>query len=497
MYETNGLTAILYGILDAGAGVATGIVGFPVTSLINKLRPIWRASANEKIGLDLALGAAASGVRSVFVTKHVGLNVASDSLVTAATHRIGAGLVVIAGDDPGAKLSQNEQDSRYYGKIAEIPVIEPHGTQNAYEGVTEAFKVSEQLSVPIIVRITDRLLKKQGTVERAFLDRPLGKKIQKDVWELTHLGRHQYFLKRVYPQVLQFAETTGLNEEEGSGALGVISAGYASVLVEDALCGREDVAHLELGVTNPLCERRIAVFLKEHNRVLVVEEGAPFVEESIRGRVLGKLSGHVPRFGELTSADVERALTYFEADYITQKFAIETLQSRGYTGEICADCPFLPFYHALVRLDAMIAGDMGCTIRTANPPFKLIDVAYSLGSAIGVACGFEQGGLAVLGDCAFLHSGVEALISAIVFKHNVKAFVLENRVSAITGGQSTPAVSDLVATICRNYGVPYTIVEAQDMDDVSLQNLLRAVSNSTGTIVVVLKAACPKHCGCL
>jgi indolepyruvate ferredoxin oxidoreductase alpha subunit len=497
MFETNGLTAILYGILDAGAGVATGIVGFPVTSLINKLRPIWRTTANEKIGLDLALGAAASGVRSVFVTKHVGLNVASDSLITAATHSIGAGLVVIAGDDPGAKLSQNEQDSRYYGKIAEIPVIEPHGTQNAYRGIMEAFRVSEQLSVPIIVRITDRLLRNEGTVERAFFDRPLGKKIQQDIWQLTHLGRHQYFLKRVYPQMLQFAETTGLNEEKGNGALGIISAGYASVLVEDALYGRDDVAHLKLGIANPLCERKIALFVKEHNRVLVVEEGAPFVEESIRGRVLGKLSGHVPRFGELTSADVERALTYFEADYITQKFTVETLQSRGYTGEICDDCPFLPFYRALVRLDTMIAGDMGCTIRTANPPLKLIDVAYSLGSAIGVACGFEQGGLAVLGDCAFLHSGVEALISAIVFKHNVKAFVLENRVSAITGGQSTPAVSDLVAALCRNYGAPYTIVEAQEMDDVSLWDLVHAVSNSTGTSVVVLKATCPKYDGCL
>ncbi|MGZ4891833.1 MAG: thiamine pyrophosphate-dependent enzyme [Halobacteriota archaeon] len=493
MFKTDGLNALTYGIFDAGVGVATGVVGFPVTKIIENLRPIWIPVANEKVGIDLALGAAASGTRSVLVTKHVGLNVASDSLITAATHGVGAGLVVIAGDDPGAKLSQNEQDSRYYGKIAEIPVMDPHSARNAYDCMLEAFELSALLSVPIIVRITGRLLSAQGVVERVPSAQSARKSIEKSIWSLTHLGRHQHLLRHTYPKMLQFAETTDLNEQDGAGAIGIISAGYASTLVDDAIQGRDDIAHLRLGIVNPLCERRIDSFLKDHDRVLVVEESSPLIEESIHAKVLGKLSGHVPRFGELTSNDVTQALTYIEADYISAKFDVETLETRRYTEDICDDCPFLPFYRALGKVDAMIAADMGCIIRTANPPFKLIDVAYSLGSAIGVASGFEQGGLAILGDYAFLHSGIAALTSAAVFKRNVKVFVLENRISAITGGQPTPEVSDLVGALCRNYGITYKLVDAADMNEMSFADLLRAVSNSTGTLVVVIRAACSKY----
>jgi len=493
MFKTDGLNALTWGIFDAGVGVATGVLGYPVTKFIDNLKPIWISTANEKVGLDLALGASASGTLSVFVAKHVGLNVAADSLITAATHGVGAGLVVIAGDDPGAKLSQNEQDSRYYGKLAEIPVMEPHSASNAYYCALRAFELSRQLSVPAIVRVTSRLLNMEGNIERALSESPRGRSVGKSVWDLTHLGRHQYLLKYKYPKMLEFAETTELTEETGTGVIGVVSTGYASAVVDDAIEGRGDVAHLRLGMVNPLCHRRIDSFLEEHSRVLVIEEGAPLVEESIRGKVLGKLSGHVPRFGELTSDDVNRALNYVEADYIATQFDVETLQNRQYMEEICEDCPFLPLYRALANVDIMIAGDMGCVIRTANPPLNLIDVAYSLGSAIGVASGFEHGGIAILGDFAFLHSGITALLSALVFKRNVKVFVLENRISAITGGQQTPEVSDLVSAICRNYGISYKIVNATETDEIVFENLVRATSNSTGALVVVVKASCPKY----
>ncbi|MGZ4908272.1 MAG: thiamine pyrophosphate-dependent enzyme [Halobacteriota archaeon] len=496
MFETDGLTATIYGFLDAGVGVATGVVGFPVTGVINKLKPIWKPALNEKVGLDIALGAAATGTRSAFISKHVGLNVASDSLLTAATHGIGAGLIIIAGDDPGASISQNEQDSRYYGKMAEIPVLEPHGVQHVYDSIITAFDVSEELSVPIIVRITDRLLKTGGTLERSPVKRVPSVRIRKDIWKLTHLGRHQQYLQKSYPQLVKFAETTVLTEEHGTGAVGIISAGYASVLVEETVEATDTIAHLKLGLTNPLCERRIATFLEEHQKVIVIEEGAPVIEEAIRGKVLGKLTGHLPRAGALTHEDVERALTYVEADYIAAKLRVETLESRGYIASICQDCPFLPFYHALGELETMVAGDMGCVIKTANPPLNLLDVAYSLGSAIGVATGFEHAGVAVLGDYAFLHSGIDGLLSAILFKQSVKVFVLENRVSAITGGQPTPEASDLINAICRNYGVIYKVVDAQSCSEAALNDLLQTVNNTTGMIVVVIKGTCQKYGAC-
>ncbi|MGZ4912279.1 MAG: thiamine pyrophosphate-dependent enzyme [Halobacteriota archaeon] len=495
MFETNGLTSMVYGLLDSNVGVATGVVGFPVTGLIDKLRPIWRAAINEKVGLDVALGASATGTRSAFISKHVGLNVASDSLITAATHGIGAGLIVVAGDDPGAHRSQNEQDSRYYGKMAEIPVIEPHGVQHMYDAIKEAYSVSEHLSVPVIVRITDRLLKMDGMLERSAAEPRPSVRSKKDIWELTLLGRHQYFHKYTYPEMVKFAETTVLNEESGTGALGIISTGYASVLVDETISDWGGIAHLKLGVANPLCERRIAMFLEEHQRVIFVEEGAPVIEEAVRGKVLGKYSGHLPHTGGLAHIDIERALHYIEADYISAKQDVETLESRGNRAHVCDNCPFLPFYRALDNLDVIVAGDMGCVIKTANPPLRLVDVAYSLGSAIGVATGFEQGGVAVLGDYAFLHGGIEALLSAILFKQSVKVVVLENKVSAITGGQPTPEVSDLISALCRNYGVFHKVVDAQHCSEAGFKNLLRMVSEITGVTVVVIKGTCQKYGG--
>jgi indolepyruvate ferredoxin oxidoreductase, alpha subunit len=493
MLKTDGLHSLTYGILDAGVGVATGIIGYPVTEIIENLKPIWISTANEKVALDLALGASASGTFSVFIAKHVGLNVAADSLITAATHGVGAGLVIVAGDDPGAKLSQNEQDSRYYGKLAEIPVFEPHGARNAYDCVLRAFNLSKQLSVPVILRVTSRLLSSEGYIERGPFELLCDKRIGKNVWNLTLLGRHQDLLKNKYPKMLELAETTELNEEVGKGVTGIISAGFASIVVDDAIERLGGVAHLKLGIVNPLCTRRVESFLNDHDRVLVIEEGAPLVEESIRGKVLGKLSGHVPRFGELTLEDVNRALNYVNADYISTQFDVETLDSRRSQEAICADCPFLPFYHALAKSDEMIAGDMGCVIRTASPPLNVIDVAYSLGSAIAVASGFEHGGIAVIGDFAFLHGGIVGLISALVFKRNVKVFVLENRISAITGGQQSPVISDLVGALCRNYGVSYKIVYATEMDEKSFEDLLRATNNSMGAYVVVVRGTCTKH----
>ncbi|HXY87969.1 MAG TPA: thiamine pyrophosphate-dependent enzyme [Candidatus Acidoferrales bacterium] len=489
----NGCEAIAYGTLDAGVNLATGVIGFPVTQLIRRLKLIWRDTANEKIAVEIALGASVSGVRSAFITKHVGLNVGSDPLITAATHTIAAGLVAIVGDDPGAKFSQNEQDSRYYGKIAEIPVIDPCTPWKAYDSIIEAFEMSDILKVPVIVRVTDRLLKMEEEFERVTPKVPEVKKIEKDVWELTFFGRHQYLMKYTYPKMQEFAERSDLHEEKGNGITGIISSGYASTIVENVIEGRKDITHFKLGIVNPICDRRINSFLKKTDRVLVVEEGGPFIEEAIGRKLLGKLSGHLPRFGEITHENVEKALQYVEADYLNLIFDVETTKSRGYLLTICDDCPFMPFYRALVEINVMIAGDIGCVIRSSNPPFNLIDAAYSLGSAIGVAAGFKDGGIAILGDYAFLHSGIESLVSAILYNYNVKVFVLENRISAITGGQPVPEMSDLIGAICRNYGVYYKILDAACTEQEKFKDNVQTLVDTKGVAVIVLKGRCPKY----
>lgn len=209
----NGLEAIVSGIIDSSVKKATGVPGYPITDLMealgdNNIRHEW--SINEKVALEMALGSSVCGKRCAVITKHVGMNILSDPLVTSAIHTIGAGVVIFAGDDPGIEKSQNEQDSRFYGSIAEVPVFDPGTTENAYLCVKEAFILSEKVRTPVIIRLTDRLLKSNGNFVRK--NEPYqSKKIDKNIWHLTMLGKHQRFHAESYPQMCKYAETSKLN----------------------------------------------------------------------------------------------------------------------------------------------------------------------------------------------------------------------------------------------------------------------------------------------
>jgi indolepyruvate ferredoxin oxidoreductase alpha subunit len=205
----NGLSAVVSALADSGVKIVTGVPGFPITDLMEalpaKINHEW--SVNEKVALEIALGSSVCGERSAVITKHVGMNILADPLVTSATHTIGAGVVIIAGDDPGVQKSQNEQDSRFYGLVAEAPVFDPSTPETCYLCIKEALLLSEKVRTPVIIRLTDRLLKKEGNITRKKSASNTALPLDKKIWRLTMRGKHQQFHRESFLKCVNMLKT--------------------------------------------------------------------------------------------------------------------------------------------------------------------------------------------------------------------------------------------------------------------------------------------------
>ncbi|MDW5549931.1 thiamine pyrophosphate-dependent enzyme [Methanosarcina sp.] len=478
--EYTGFQALYLAALDSDVSFITGVPGYPVTSLMELFLRITggritgdysaRWFTNEKVALETALGSSVSGRRTLVLVKHVGMNLLSDPLITSVTHTIGAGLVIIAGDDPGAKGSQNEQDSRWYGRIAEIAVFDPTSPDTAYRSLRRAYELSEETKTPVLLRVTAGLEKTKGKVNRLQKSSAPHPEFDREIWKKRMVEKHRLFHFRTYPLLEEEAENTDLNEVRkrtaentadgsvsGHGYLGIISSGFTSSIVEEILSKQNkfraevsypEVSHLSLGLVNPLPLEKIKDFLKSNQKVLVAEESEPFIEEQIRiaGKVYGKKTGHLP-YGQVRPEDLEFALEHIEEEILkledTTSLGAENKKRVG----ICDNCAYLPLYRFLSTLDVRIAGDMGCSVRSAPEPLVAVDVSFALGSAISVACGFEKKGIAVIGDFALAHSGILGLLSAANTGCNVLVLVLQNEVAAMTGGQAVPDLRKVVEAI--------------------------------------------------
>jgi len=508
--ECTGFEALYLAALDSDVSLITGVPGYPITSLMelflrkhgekepveaSKDKPRVSSSSaseiprdysamwltNEKVALEMALGASVSGRRALVLVKHVGMNLLSDPLITSTTHTIGAGLVIIAGDDPGVKGSQNEQDSRWYGRIAEVAVFDPANPNTAYRALRRAYELSEETRTPVILRVTADLKKSKGKLERLPEASTLHPEFYRTIWKKRMVEKHQFFHSVTYPLLEKEAEGTYLNEVRGKAAentdlnevkekatentgyasgkehekIGIISSGFASSIVEEILKKQikpqaedscPEISHLSLTLVNPLPLEKIKAFLKSNDKVLVVEESEPFIEEQIRiaGKVYGKKTGHLP-YGQVKPEDLEFALEHIGGE-IPKPAISAAFKARGRT-LICNDCPYLPLYHLLSKLDVRVAGDMGCSVLSAPEPIAAVDVSFALGSAISVACGFEKKGIAVIGDFALAHSGILGLLNAATTGCNVLVLVLHNEVAAMTGGQTVPDLRKVVEAI--------------------------------------------------
>ncbi|WP_135612039.1 thiamine pyrophosphate-dependent enzyme [Methanococcoides sp. AM1] len=496
--ELTGLEALYFALIDSKVEMVTGVAGFPVTAVMNyfeknlgsDIPTLWMT--NEKVALEAALGASISGKRALVLTKHVGMNVLSDPLVTAVTHTIGAGVVIIAGDDPGVRASQNEQDSRWYGEVAEVAVFDPSNPDAAYSSLTRAFELSESTKTPVIVRITDRLEKATGPVTRSDNFRKTEVTFDRSIWELTMRGKHQHFHINVQPLLVDEAENTSLTRSVKAGKTGIISSGYPSLLVDELLSEKQlEVSHLSLNVVSPPPIRKLRDFISDHEKVLVVEESEAFIEShiSICGNVLGKMTGHLP-YGRIEKEQIGFAIENFDKEKITEYTFIETIKGRG-SRSLCEDCLFMPVYRMLHDLNILIAGDMGCSIRSAPAPLEAVDVGFALGAAISTAIGFDKKSVAVIGDFGLSHSGIVGLINAIENKRDVLVMVLDNRTAAMTGGQSTPDLTDAVKALCDDV----TVFEFNDPEVAGsrigeLEELVRDKLSVKGVSVIYVRADC-------
>lgn len=505
--DSTGLEAIFLAAIDSDVELITAVAGFPITAVAEKFsrekgtskhRVHW--ITNEKSALETALGASVTGQRSMVLVKHVGMNVLSDPLMTAVLHTIGAGIVILAGDDPAALASQNEQDSRWYGKISELTVLDPATPEDAYNCVRRAFELSEEAKVPVIVRVTDRLEKSKGTFERMIEE--TGPVIQNEfdgsIWKLTMHGKHQRFHQESYPLLVKESETNPLNRITGPDKeIGIISSGYPAAIVDELISSSPEfsnLSNLTLNVVSPFPFGLVRKFVSEYTYILVIEESEDFIEShlNVLGNIRGKASGHVP-VGLVDKEHLEFAIRNIDKDTVTKYTEIQTIESRG-RKPICEKCPYMPLYHVLRELDVMVAGDMGCSIRTAPEPLGAVDTGFSLGGAISTACGFRKKGIAVIGDFGLAHSGIVGLINAVNSGFDVLVVILDNKVAAMTGGQETPDLMTTVRTLVPDMTI-FDIDESlsvkgfQDTRD-ELEEMIRARLMFKGVSVLYVKGKC-------
>ena len=511
----SGNQAIAQGLVEAGAAIAAGYPGTPSTEILEVAAHLAapglavRWAPNEKVALDVALGAAMGGARALAAMKHVGLNVAADTFLTAAYTGVGGGLVVVSADDPGMHSSQNEQDNRLYGRFAGVPVLEPADSEEARRFTVLAFELSEEFDLPVLLRTTTRIahgrsLVRLGEPARAGR-RPFARDPLKYVMLPAHArARRQSLLER-QRRLAEHAESSPLTLElDGRNEVGVVTSGIAFQHVREVL---PEAAILKLGLTNPLPLGRIREFAARVGTLFVVEELEPVLEDALRAAgisVEGKR--WFPRAGELSPEAVRRG---FERAGVlpssAEPPAIPRLEPAPRPPVLCPGCPHsLPFL-VLRQLGAVVTGDIGCYTLAALPPLSAMDSCVAMGSSIGMASGLAAAGtagapvVAAIGDSTFLHGGIQGLMDAVYNLDDITVLILDNGTVAMTGGQPHPGTGvrldgglgrpvDL-PDLCRALGVQHVSV-VDPYDAGTLAAALRAAIEHEGPSVVITNRPC-------
>jgi len=443
-----GNEGVARGAYEAGVTVATAYPGTPsteITEAIAKYDEIYAEwSPNEKVAMEVAIGASIGGARAIVSMKHVGLNVAADPLFTVSYTGVNGGLVIVVADDPGMHSSQNEQDSRYYARSAQIPMLEPADSQEAKDFVKTAFEISEKYDTPVLIRMTTRVAHSQSIVD--FSERqsvPL-KEYKKDFNKYVMMPgmarkRHIIVEKRMN-QLKEDCNNFSINRiEEGDRSIGIIASGIVYQYAKEAL---PNASFLKLGMINPLPEKLIREFAEKVEKLYVLEELEPVIEEQIRSwgiEVIGKELFSIQ--GEYSAALIREKISGIKKEDIS----MENLPMRPPV--MCPGCPHRAVYYVIKKLKLNVMGDIGCYTLGALPPLEAIDTCVCMGASIGMAHGigkargieFAKKTVAVIGDSTFIHSGITGLVD-IVYNNGVSTVViLDNSTTAMTGHQEHPA----------------------------------------------------------
>jgi indolepyruvate ferredoxin oxidoreductase alpha subunit len=546
--------AVALGAIHAGISAAYGYPGTPSTEILQYLideyekgnpdinsGPIARWCSNEKTALEAGLGVSFAGRRSVITMKHVGLNVAADPFINAALLGIKGGLVIAVADDPGMHSSQNEQDSRFYAAFAMVPCLEPRSQQEAYDMTREAFEVSERFQVPVLLRLSTRLsharaaiVTKDAPASWKEAQKPLLKTMEKNRWMLLPaLARRNYdALIEKQKEIREWSASHPANKVElqskaslpGKPDFAVITAGLGGNYYEENLAdltvmrNGKPPARLHIGAY-PLPEKSIRELCAVSEKIMVIEEGQPFIEEKLRGilpqsvEIIGRLGGpvfegnNIPRTGELDPDNVRTALGLPpRPSAAVTGFDPASLPARP--PQLCKGCPHADSYETIKRVveeldprpghpSVGINSDIGCYSLGAAPPYQVPESIVCMGASVGMAKGAADAGLpyslAVIGDSTFIHSGITALIDTVASDTPMTLIILDNSIVAMTGCQPTMVPSESLRALLLGCGVKREhLLELEARKNLVEENAARLKTEIEyrGLSVVVFKREC-------
>jgi indolepyruvate ferredoxin oxidoreductase alpha subunit len=475
-----GNEAIARGAIEAGVAVASTYPGTPSSEISLQFFQVsqqsnlyFEYSTNEKVAMEVAAAAANSGVRSMCVMKHVGVNVAADALMTLAYVGVKGGMIVLTADDPYMFSSQNEQDNRFYAKLSGLPMVEPSSVEEAKEMVGYAFEISEKLQEPVLFRTTTRINHSTGIVTLGKINSPKTKgDFVKDPFNLVTVPAvsrklHVRLLANI-EKAQELSEASPYNFINGKGKWGIVCNGvsynYASDAVKELKIA-DKIRLLRIGFSHPMPEKIIKAFLKKCEKVLVIEEGEPYMEEKIKAfgqeegltlPIRGKSKDLFTRLYEFNPAQVrENIAKFFGLPYtpVEKPDLSDIPEVPQRPPNLCAGCSHRATYYAVKKaaegLGAIYPTDIGCYTLGVLPPLSTADFLLCMGSSVGTGCGFstttDKKVISFIGDSTFFHSGIPGLINAVFNNHNFTLVILDNSTTAMTGHQPHPGV-DMKAT---------------------------------------------------
>ena len=504
--------AVALGAVHAGISGVYAYPGTPSTEITEyiqahapEVRSRW--CTNEKTAMEAALGMSYAGKRALVCMKHVGMNVAADAFVNSAITGVNGGLVVLAADDPSMHSSQNEQDSRFYGKFAMIPILEPSSQQEAYDMMPYAFGLSETLKLPVLMRVVTRLAHSRAeiAVREPLAQNPLNPDTERTHWVLLPANARRQYASLVEKQslLLSKSEESPYNSEFKiqNSKLGIIACGIAYNYVMENEPQKLGVPVLKVS-QYPLPEATVKAFAAQCDALLIAEDGQPMVEEQVKALlgadyvVKGRLTGDLPRMGELTPDSVGAALG------VVVEPAFENAQHvMPRPPALCQGCGHRDVYDALNKVaaeyaDARIFGDIGCYTLGALPPFRAIDSCVDMGASITMAKGAADAGvhpaIAVIGDSTFTHSGMTGLLDAVNDKSRITVVISDNLTTAMTGGQDSAGTNKFEA-ICLGLGVEPEHVRVvvplpKNMEEIT--RIIREEIEYDGVSVIIPRREC-------
>ncbi len=506
-----GNAAVAQGAYEAGVSVVASYPGTPSTEItenIVKYDEIYAEwSPNEKVAAEVAIGASIGGARSMSCMKHVGLNVMADPIFTVSYTGVNGGLVFCVADDPGMHSSQNEQDSRHYAKASKIAMLEPSDSQECKEFTRRAFALSEEFDTPVFIRLSTRVSHSQSLVELGEREnielKPYEKNIGKYVMMPANAVKRHVVVEDRIAKLTEFAETSDFNKlEMNDTKIGIITSGISYMYAKEAL--GDNASYLKLGMVYPLPEKLIRDFAAKVDKLYVIEELDPVIEEHCKTlgiEVIGK--DIFTLLGEYTPTMIRSAI--LGADAPDAAVLGEAIPNRPPV--LCPGCPHRGVFYVLKKLGLVVSGDIGCYTLGAIPPLASVDTTICMGASVSAALGmakargseFNKKLVSVIGDSTFMHSGITGLIDIVYNKGNNTVIILDNSITGMTGHQDNPTTGYTIRgeetkqvnllTLCKAVGVEHVVI-ADPFDIKNFEKVVKEETEREEPSVIIAQRPC-------